>query len=104
MAAALGLRAAYHSEPEAPATTVSIDVVVPYKYLPDTAALRLLHLPRDLAVAMVNRRLAILSKKEGSPFIRGDASVEESFNFVHPGAWGTGTPPRAPVRLHRRRA
>jgi len=96
VAAALGLRAGYHAEPEAPATTVSIDVVVPYSYLPDTSVLRRLHLPRDLAVAMLNRRLTILAKKEGSPFIRGTASVDESFNFVHdaglelicaPGQW-----------------
>ena len=83
VAVALGLRAAYHAEPEAPVTTVTIDTVVPYSYLPDTSALRLRHLPRDLAVAMLNRRFAILAKKEGSPFINGTASVDESFNFVH---------------------
>ena len=83
VAAALGLRAAYHAEPEAPATTVSIDTITPYSYLPDTSALRLRHLPRDLAVAMLNRRLEILSRKVGAPFMRGSASVEESFNFVH---------------------
>jgi zinc protease len=96
IAVALGLRSAFHAEPEAPATTVSIDAIVPYSYLPDTSALRLRHLPRDLAVAMLNRRLAILSKKEGAPFIRGEASVGENFNFVHdagiqldcvPGQW-----------------
>ena len=96
VAAALGLRAGYDPEPESPATTVSIDVVVPYSYRPDTGALRLLHLPRDLAVAMLNRRLTILAKKEGAPFIRGSVSVDESFNFVHdagleltcaPGQW-----------------
>ena len=96
VAAALGLRAAFHSEPEAPATTVSIDAITPYSYLPDTSALRLRHLPRDLAVAMLDRRLEILSKKVGAPFIRADSSVDESFNFVHdagielicpPGQW-----------------
>lgn len=81
--AALGLRAAYHPEPEASATTVAIDVVTPYSYIPDTSALRLKHLPRDLAVAMINRRFEILSKKEGAPFISASASVQENFNFVH---------------------
>jgi zinc protease len=96
VALALGLHSAYHAEPEAPATDVMIDVVAPYSYQPDTAQFRLRHLPRDLAVAMLNRRLEILSKKEGAPFIRGSASIEESFNFVHdagiditcaPGQW-----------------
>jgi len=81
--AALGVRAAYDPEPEAEATTVSIDVMAPYAYRPDTAAFRLSHLPRDLAVAMLNRRLEILSKKEGAPFIRASASVEDAFNFYH---------------------
>jgi len=78
---ALGLQAAYHAEPEAPSTDVTIDVVAPYKYVPDTASLRLRHLARDLAVAMFSRRLTILSKKEGAPFIRGSMNIGEYYNF-----------------------
>ncbi|HTQ31295.1 MAG TPA: insulinase family protein [Opitutaceae bacterium] len=94
--AALGVRAAYDAEPEAEATTVSIDVMAPYTYRPDTAALRLWHMQRDLAVAMLNRRLEILSKKEGAPFTAASVSVEDAFNFYHdaginvicaPGQW-----------------
>ncbi|HEX3730267.1 MAG TPA: pitrilysin family protein, partial [Opitutaceae bacterium] len=81
VAAALGLRTAYHSEPEAPSTDVTIDVVAPYSYQPDTAELRRRHLARDLAAAMLNRRLEILSKKEGAAFIRGNVTIEEDFNF-----------------------
>jgi zinc protease len=93
---ALGLRADYHAEPEAPSTDVSIDVVAPYRYLTDTASLRLRHMARDLAQAMLNRRLAILAKTEGAPFIRGSVSIGEYYNFYRdagidltcaPGQW-----------------
>ncbi len=93
VAVALGLRTAYHAEPEAPATDVSIDVMAPYAYQTDTASLRLRHLTRDLAVAMLNRRLEILSKKEGAPFIRGNASVQESFNFFRDAGIDLTCPP-----------
>ena len=94
--AALGVRASYDAEPEANATTVSIDVIMPYAYRPDTADFRLRHLPRDLAVAMLDRRLEILSKKENAPFSSASVDIEESFNFFHdaglnltcaPGQW-----------------
>ena len=96
IAIALGLHTGYHAEPEAGATDVSIDVMAPYSYQPDTAALRLRHLARDLAVAMLNRRLDILSKRDGAPFIRGTTQIQESFNFFRdagidltcqPGQW-----------------
>jgi zinc protease len=81
--AALGLHAAYDAEPEAPATTVALDVVTPYARPLDTAAIELGHLRRDLAVAMLNRRLAILSKKDGAAFTRAEAAIEESYGFYH---------------------
>ena len=61
--------------------TVRISVVAPYARRPDTAALQREHLRRDLAIAMLNRRLDILSKKEGAHFIRASAGVEENFKF-----------------------
>jgi zinc protease len=94
--AALGVRASYDAEPEAEATTVSIDVIAPYAYRPDTADYRLRHLPRNLAIAMLNRRLEILSKKEKAPFSSASTTIDESFNFYHdaglnltcaPGQW-----------------
>ena len=93
VAVALGLRTAYHAEPEAPATDVGIDVIAPYSYQPDTASLRLRHLTRDLAVAMLGRRFEILSKKEGAPFIRATASVQESFNFFRDAGIDLTCPP-----------
>jgi len=80
---ALGLKTGYHYEAEAATTTVSIDVILPYRPPPDTAAVRLSHVRRDLAMAMLNRRLAILAKKENAPFSRASANVDESFRFVH---------------------
>jgi zinc protease len=77
-----GIRAFYHSEPEAPATEVSISAVTPYTFAPDTAAKRLADLPRSLATAIINRRLAILAKKENAPFSAGRSSVNESYDLL----------------------
>jgi zinc protease len=78
---ATGVRAGYHAEPEAPDTRVSISVVTPYRHENDTAANRLKHLPRSLALAMMNRRFSTLAKAENAPFSRATADVEEGFNF-----------------------
>jgi zinc protease len=75
------IMATLHPEPEAGSTNVSLETVVPYAYEPDTAALRLKYLPRTLALRMLNRRLSILSKKEGAPFLSGLVGVTEQFNF-----------------------
>lgn len=74
--------AAFHAEPEAAATTISINVVSPYTPEPDSAANRLKHLPRSLAVAMLNRRFSVLAKKEGAPFVSASASAGEAFRFI----------------------
>jgi zinc protease len=79
--APFGLRTDYHPEPEAPAVQVDIEVVMPYRREPDTAAVRLRHLKRDLAVAILNRRFEILSRKENAPFTEASASVGEEYFF-----------------------
>lgn len=76
-----GVHVFHHAESEAPDTTVSISTVQSYAHEPDTGANRLKYLPRSLANAMINRRLSILAKKEGAPFIEGSTDVNESFNF-----------------------
>ena len=73
--------ATLHSEPEAGSTNVSLETVVPYAFEPDTAALRLKYLPRTLALRMLNRRLSVLAKKEGAPFLSGLVGVTEQYNF-----------------------
>lgn len=80
------VRASFHAEPEAPATTVSIESLTPYAYEADTAANRLKYLPRHLALAMLNRRLSVLAKKENAPFSAASAEVSENFDFVRQAA------------------
>ena len=79
--AAPGLHVGFHAEPEAGHATVSLETVTPYAGEPDTAANRLKYLPRDLAFAMLTRRLEILAKRENAPFTSGHANVDESYNF-----------------------
>ncbi|MBA3849242.1 MAG: peptidase M16 [Opitutus sp.] len=83
-------------EPEAAAVQVAIQTVTPYSAEPDNAATRLQYLPRDLALRMLNRRLSILAKKEGAPFIGGQVGATEQFDFFRnasveltckPGQW-----------------
>lgn len=76
-----GVRVKYHAEPEAAATTIGIQTLTAYSPEPDTSANRLKYLPRDLAVAMVNRRLAELAKLEGASFSAGRMGVHEGFDF-----------------------
>lgn len=76
-----GVRAQFHAEPEAPATSVEISALTPYAYEPDTAANRLKRLPRELALAMLDRRFSVLAKKENAPFSGADASVGEAFDL-----------------------
>ena len=91
-----GVRTHYHAEPEAPSTTVSLSSVTPYAHEADNAANRLKDLPRDLALAILNRRFSELAKKEGAPFSQAGANVSEEFDFVReadvdltckPGQW-----------------
>jgi len=76
-----GVHVFHHHEAEAPATTVTINTVVPYQRKPDTAANRLKDLPRSLAHSIINRRLAVLARKENAPFNSGSAGVGESYGF-----------------------
>ena len=70
-----------HTEKEAGSTNVALETVVPYSYEADNAANRLKYLPRTLALRMLNRRMEILSKKEGAPFLSGIVGVTEQFEF-----------------------
>ena len=76
-----GVRVFNHYESEAPGTNVAIATITPYAREPDTAAIRLKYLPRDLAHEMINRRLSILAKKENAPFSSGSADAGEEYNF-----------------------
>lgn len=73
--------AGLHTEKEAGNLNVAVQTVVPYTFEADTAANRVKYLPRTLALRMLNRRLSILSKKEGAPFLSGMVGVTEQFDF-----------------------
>lgn len=77
-----GIRAKFHAEPEAPATSVSITGITPYTPEPDTIARNLRQLPRSLALGMLNRRFAELAKKEGAPFDGASASASEAYDIL----------------------
>lgn len=77
-----GLRAIYHTEPEAPATGISITSIAPHAREQDNAARRIERLPRFLALAMLNRRFSVLAKKENAPLVSASASVSEQFHFM----------------------
>lgn len=75
------VEAQLHTEMEAGGTNVSIQTVVPYAFEPDTAANRLQYLPRTVALRMLNRRLSILAKEEGAPFLSGIVGISEQFDL-----------------------
>ena len=75
-----GVEIRLHSEVEAAVTTVSVATVSPYAHEADTAANRLKYLPRSLALGMLNRRLSILAKQEGAPFVGGQVGATEQFD------------------------
>ncbi len=70
-----------HTEMEAGSTNVALETVTPYAHEADTAANRLKYLPRTLALQMLNRRLSILAKKEGAPFLSGIVGITEQYDL-----------------------
>jgi len=83
-----GVRAYFHSESEMPNTSVSILSLTSASDEPDTAANRLKYLPRQLALAILNRRFSELAKAENAPFLGAGASAGESFKFMREASVG----------------
>ncbi len=71
-----------HSEPELPATTISIMSQQPDSGEDDSRAVRQKHLTISLANRIVSRRLDILAKEEGSPISEGSASWFDFMEFI----------------------
>ncbi|MDR2673490.1 MAG: insulinase family protein [Opitutaceae bacterium] len=95
-----GTRAAWLPEAEAPAAGVSIQSITAIQPEADTAAARLEKLPRTVALAIVNRRLSILAKKENAPFSRGVVYASEGFDlFRNAGIDLTCRPAQWPAAL-----
>jgi len=76
-----GVRARFHPEPEATATSVSLAVLAPHRAEPDNAAQRVSRLPRQFAVSMLNRRLSVLARREGAAFSAARVSVNEGYRI-----------------------
>jgi len=76
-----GLKTKFDPQPDASSTHISINVITPYIYTPDNAKQRNDKLIRDIACAILNRRLAILAKKENAPFNEAEVGVEENYQF-----------------------
>ena len=72
-----GLHIGYYSEPEDPGPQISITSIVPSAPGPDSAQRRLARLAQEVALAMVNERLAVLARQDASPFGSGQMSVRE---------------------------
>ncbi len=72
-----------HSEPEAAATTVSIQTVSASAQQLDSRAKRAGKHYRNIADQMITRRLEILAKEENSPFSEGVSYSYEWLNWVY---------------------
>jgi len=78
-------RILYYYEPEAPATTIRMTNINPYR-LPDiptddSPQKRVLDLILEVTVEMLNRRFMALSKEEGAPFLAARVVTKEEFGF-----------------------
>lgn len=77
-----GLIAKLHTEMEAEALTLSVEVPRPAKNKPDSAATRREKTIRDLADMMINQRLSKLAKAESAPIIGAESYSYEYLEFV----------------------
>ncbi len=78
-----GLIAKLHTEMEAKAVDLSIEVVRQIQAQPDTAAARRAKLVRGLADAVINQRLSKLAKEKDSPILSAQAYNYDYLDFVY---------------------
>lgn len=85
---------------EASAVSLSISTVAPDLFEPDTAASRVKGLPQELALAVLNRRLAVLAQKQSSPFLSAQISIDTLFDSVRIASISANADPlRWPIAL-----
>ena len=77
-----GLIAKLHTEMEAAATDISIEVTHPSKKKPDTAATRREMMVRDFADLMINQRFSTLAKAENAAILSAESYSYEYLEFV----------------------
>ena len=71
----------FHDE-EVSSTDAGLLEVRPYQPRPDTAAERARMLPRQLALSMINRRLARLAREENAGFVSANVYAYDMLDFV----------------------
>ncbi|WP_395748150.1 M16 family metallopeptidase [Prosthecobacter sp.] len=77
-----GIIAKLHTEMQAEALTISVEIPRQAKNKPDNSASRREKTIRDLADMMINQRLSKLAKAEGAPFINAESYSYEYLEFV----------------------
>lgn len=77
-----GLIAKLHTEMQAEALTISVEIPRPAENKPDNAATRREKMIRDLADMMINQRLSKLAKAEGAPIMGAESYSYEYLEFV----------------------
>jgi zinc protease len=77
-----GIIAKLHTELEAKAVDLSIEIPRPAKNKPDTAANRRDKMVRDLADAMLNQRFSKLAKEKDTPILGAESYSYEYLEFV----------------------
>jgi zinc protease len=88
-----GLIAKLHTELEAKAVDLSIEVVKQVEAKPDTAAERRSKLIRSLADSMINQRFSKLAKQKDSPILSAQAYSYEYLDFLHTSGVGASCQP-----------
>jgi zinc protease len=77
-----GLEAKLYTDMEAAAVEISMETLRTPDKKPDSAAKRRDAMIRNLADAMLNQRLSLLAKEEGTPLIEAQSYNYEMFEFV----------------------
>lgn len=77
-----GIIAKLHTEMEAQALTISVEVPRPAENKPDSVATRREKMIRDLADMMINQRFSKLAKAEDAPFIGAESYSYEYLQFI----------------------
>jgi zinc protease len=81
-----GLVAHTFSDPELDSTDVSLLLVRPFEFVPDSKEARAAEYPLDIASAIIGRRFERLSKIENSPITAGEAGNDDLFNHLELGS------------------
>lgn len=77
-----GIIAKLHTEMEAQALTISVEVPRPAENKPDSVATRREKMIRDLADMMLNQRFSKLAKAEDAPFMGAESYSYEYLQFI----------------------